>query len=120
VKHYIRIGLLAALTVVLAACQDPAPSLTFEGTSTIAGNEHSLALAVERHGDRLSGEYMVEGASGSFNGSVDGTAVIAELLPSATCSYSFAGTLTDSSLQGSFEPSDCPGGQLGTWSLARK
>lgn len=112
--------LLAGLVLVLAACQDPAPRLTFEGVSTSAGVESPLGLSIERHGDRLSGEYTVGAASGSFAGNVVGTAVTAELEPSETCVYSFTGSLSDTSLQGEFAPSDCPGGQTGTWTLTRR
>src|SRR5690606_18481856 len=115
-----NLGLLLGLVLLLAACQDPAPQLSFTGTSTIDGVDHDLQLEVERLGERLIGAYTVGVSGGSFNGTVLGSTVTAELKPSSECTYSFSGTLAESSLDGSFAPSDCPGGQTGTWSLVRR
>src|SRR5690606_39762047 len=64
---------------MLAACQNPTPQISFEGTSTVAGVGYDLRLVVDRHGDRLTGVYEVAVAGGSFSGTVDGTELTAEL-----------------------------------------
>jgi len=112
----ITLGLAFAIT----ACQSPTPTLSFVGTSTFESVSYDLTLDLQRVGDRLVGEYYVETARGDFDGTVVGTAVVAELAPSSTCSYSFEGTLTQTRLNGTFEPADCPGGQTGTWELERR
>lgn len=115
-----NLGLLLGLVLLLAACQDPAPRMSFTGTSTIDGVDRDLRLEVERLDERLIGEYTVGVSGGSFSGTVLGSAVTAVLKPSNECTYSFSGTLGESALDGSFEPSACPGGQTGTWSLVRQ
>lgn len=108
---------IIALVLLLAACQDPLPNATYEGTTTIEGEDHPLTLTVQQHGERLTGDYYVLNAHGAFNGAVDGTIVTAELQPGADCTYDFEGNLTDTSLTGSFQPSKCAGGQSGFWTL---
>jgi len=109
---------LAALVLVLAACQQGAPRLEFEGVSLIDGTEYPLTLSVSRYGERLMGEYRVKAAKGTFQGTVTDTVITAELTPGPNCTYSFEGELTETTLTGTFEPTACPGGQTGTWDLA--
>src|SRR5690606_31826619 len=101
-------------------CQSPAPTTSFSGTSTFEGVTYDLTLEFQRLGDRLMGEYHVDDVGGGFEGTVNGTAVTAELTPSSTCTYAFEGTLTETNLDGTFQPSDCPGGQTGVWELVRQ
>lgn len=108
------------LTLVMTACQSPAPTLSFSGTSTVEGVTYDLALEVQHLGDRLVGEYQVDAVEGGFEGTVNAGTVTAELTPSSTCTYAFDGTLTETSLDGTFQPSDCPGGQTGVWELTRQ
>ncbi|HLU82036.1 MAG TPA: hypothetical protein VKZ43_01430 [Trueperaceae bacterium] len=115
-----NLALLVGLVAMLAACQNPTPQISFEGTSTVAGVGYDLRLVVDRHGDRLTGVYEVAVAGGSFSGTVDGTELTAELKSSEACVYSFTGTLGETSLTGWFEPSACPSGTSGVWSLDRK
>lgn len=116
-NRYTKLLAVVGMALVLAACQDPAPRLDFVGTSQVDGVERELSLTLERHEDRLTGEYFVAEARGTFNGIVLQSAVEAELTPSSTCTYSFAGTLSEATLTGSFEPTGCLGGQAGTWAL---
>lgn len=108
---------ILALTLVLAACQDPAPRFAYAGISLTGGVEHDLTLTLERRGDRLTGDYSVDAARGAFRGTVSGTVITAELTPSPTCTYRFEGTLSDTTLTGAFEPAECPGGESGTWTV---
>lgn len=108
---------LIGLALFLAACQEPLPAFTYEGTSTIEGVDHPLILVYEQRGDVLSGEYQVGVVKGTFHGSLDGNAVAADLTPGVACTYSFEGTLSGIALIGEFEPTGCEGGQGGTWTL---
>lgn len=108
------------LTMVLAACQQPVPTLTYVGVSRTGDVERDLSLTFERRGDRLTGEYTVDAARGNFAGTASGTTVTAQLTPSPTCTYQFEGTLTDTALIGEFEVAGCPGGEGGTWELEHK
>ena len=94
--------------------------MSFSGTSTFEGVTYDLTLELQRLGDRVVGEYQVDAVGGGFEGTVNGAAVTAELTPSSTCTYAFEGTLTETNLDGTFQPSDCPGGQTGVWELVRQ
>lgn len=111
---------LISLVLLLAACQPPPPTYTFEGITSSGGVEQPLTLAYEQRGDRLTGEYRVRAAKGVFRGTLSGTRVTADLMPSADCAYAFEGTLTDTSLSGEFQPTGCDGGESGTWDLKRR
>lgn len=109
--------LILALALLLAACQEPAPSYTYAGISLTDGVERDLTLTFERRGDRLTGEYVVDAARGSFIGTAADTTVTAELTPSPACTYRFEGALTETTLTGEFAPTACPGGTGGIWTL---
>lgn len=111
---------LVVLALLLAACQDPAPTSVFEGTTTTAGIEQPLSLRYDQHGDRLVGAYQVRAATGVFRGVLNGITVTADLTPSPSCTYTFEGTLAGSTLTGAFEPTACAGGESGTWTLERQ
>ncbi len=117
VKRTAAILTLIGIALLLAACQDPPPTFTFEGASTVGGVEQPLTLTYQQRGQRLTGEYRLRATKGAFHGTLAGNQVTAALTPSPDCTYAFEGDLTNTSLTGSFEPSDCPGGQIGTWAL---
>lgn len=108
---------LVGLALLLAACQDPAPGFTFKGTTTAAGVEQPLTLDYEQRGHRLTGAYHVRAVTGTFRGTLVDSIVAAELQPAPDCIYSFEGTLEGTTLTGAYEPTDCVGGQAGTWAL---
>lgn len=112
--------LLIAIALLLAACQEPPSTFTFEGATTAGGVEQPLTLTYEQRGNRLTGEYQIRAAKGAFRGTLDGNTVTAELTPSPTCTYAFEGALTDTTLTGNYEPISCIGGQAGTWALELK
>lgn len=119
-KRVIPVLTLVLLTLLLAACQDPPPISTYEGTTSTGGIEQPLTLTYGQRGDRLTGEYLVRAAKGSFRGTQTGNDITADLSPSPTCTYTFEGTITDTTLTGEFHPTDCPGGEAGTWTLERQ
>lgn len=119
-KRAIPILTLVLLTLLLAACQDPPPTFTYEGTTSAGGVEQPLTLTYEQRGDRLTGEYQIRAATGTFRGTLDGDTIAADLTPSPTCTYTFEGALEAPNLTGSFEPTDCPGGESGTWTLEQQ
>lgn len=108
---------LLVLAVLLAACQPATPQLTYFGVSSVDGVDYGLALTISRRGDRLLGEYFVDAVRGTFAGVV-GQELAGELTPSPSCTYSFSGVLTETTLTGTFEPSGCVGGKPGVWDLA--
>ena len=114
--------LTALVVLMLAACgrtDTPVDTETWSGVATSGGVERTVTLEVERRGDRLTGEYRVNDVPGTFEGELDGTALTAELRPSADCSYALTGTLSDSLLEATYEPLDCPDGSEGVWRLNR-
>jgi hypothetical protein len=111
---------LIGLALLLAACQTPAPSLTYEGTTTIGGVAQPLTLTYQQNGQLLTGQYVVRAAAGSFDGTLTGDLITADLTPGPDCTYSFVGTLAATTLTGAFEPSACNGGDTGTWALERR
>jgi len=120
VKRAVPILTLVLLTLLLAACQDPPPTLTYEGTTSAGGVEQPLTLTYEQRGDRLTGEYQIRAATGAFRGVLDGDTITADLTPSPECTYAFEGVIADTTLTGEFQPTDCPGGEAGTWTLERQ
>ena len=108
---------LIGLMLLLAACQTPAPNLTYEGTTTIGGVAQPLTLTYQQSGQLLTGEYRVRFAAGTFNGTLTGNTVTADLTPGPDCTYSFVGTFGATTLTGEFEPSECLGGENGAWAL---
>lgn len=117
VKRAIPILTLVLLALLLAACQDPPPTFTYEGTTSAGGVEQPLTLTYEQRGDRLAGEYRIRAVTGTFRGAIAGEAITADLTPSPDCTYTFEGAIADTALTGTFQPSDCPGGEAGTWTL---
>ena len=116
-KRTTQLLTLIGLALLLAACQDPPPTFTYQGTTTTAGAAQPLTLTFEHRGERLSGEYQIRAAKGTFRGTLEGDTVTADLTPSPNCTYTFEGTIEDTSLTGAYQPADCPGGEPGTWSL---
>lgn len=108
---------LSTLALVLVACQDPPPTFTYEGTTSIAGVEQPLTLTYEQRGERLTGEYQIRATKGSFRGALDGNTITADLTPSPDCTYAFEGEIANTTLTGAFQPTNCPGGAAGTWAL---
>lgn len=117
VKRTAPLLTLIGLALLLAACQVPPPTFTYQGTTTTAGAAQPLTLTFEQRGERLLGEYQVRAAKGTFRGTLEGDTVTADLAPSPNCTYTFEGTLGDAMLTGAFEPTACPGGEPGTWAL---
>ena len=122
-KPYGRAAPFVLLTLgvlMLAACgrtDAPVDTETWSGVATSGGVERTVTLEVERRDDRLTGDYRVNDVPGTFEGELDGTSLAAELRPSGDCSYVLTGTLSDSALEATYEPLDCPGGSEGAWSL---
>ena len=120
VKRTIPILIIVLLTLLLAACQDPPPTFTYEGITITGGVEQPLSLTYEQRGERLTGEYQIRAAKGTFRGAIDADTITDDLTPSPDCTYTLEGTITDTTLTGSFQPTDCPGGEAGTWTLERQ
>lgn len=108
------------LALLLAACQDPPPTFTYEGITITGGVEQPLTLTYEQRGDRLTGEYQIRAAKGAFRGAINANTITADLTPSPDCTYTLEATITGTTLTGTFQPSDCPGGEAGTWTLERQ
>lgn len=109
------------VTLVLAACSSPQVGYdVWTGTSTVDGGAaHALRLEVRTVNGSLDGSYYVDATRGGFAGTVDGGMLVASLAPSAACTYTLTGTITRSAIDAAYTPDACPGGQTGTWSLAR-
>lgn len=112
------VGLVA---LVLAACSSQQAGYdVWTGTSTVDGGAtHALRLEVRTMHGSLDGRYYVDAARGDFAGTVDGGSLVASLAPSAACTYTLTGTITSGTIDATYTPDACPGGQSGTWSLAR-
>lgn len=122
----VSLGLLAAgLVFLMAACAVPpsAERQAWLGTTTADADTHTLAIDVTlTPTGAWSGTYTVE-RTPAFTGDVDGTLVDgnlqATLTVSPACRFELAGTVTGSSLDATFAPTECDGGSGGVWSATR-
>ena len=121
--RHLPVGLSTVLGLMLfVGCSSTGASVDiWTGTTTLdSGVSSSLRLEVRERDGLLTGSYYVDAARGDFEGEVDGDTLTASLLPSENCSYSMIGTIAGGSIEGSFSPADCPGGQSGSWNLDRQ
>ncbi len=120
-KYPVCLTIFLCLAVLLAACSTPPPLLEYQGVSTTMDATHIVTLSLREPtaAGVTSGTYYSGVARGILRGTVADTILNAELKPSPDCTYTFTGVLTETALTGSFEPSDCPGGQPGDWNLNR-
>lgn len=118
--RYASLAFLVA-TILTAGCSSTETGLeVWTGTSTLDdGTTRSLRLEVRDVEGDLVGDYDSGAAHGTFEGRVEGTSLTATLTPSATCTYALAGTASDGTIEATFEPDACPGGERGTWTLER-
>lgn len=108
------------LAAILTACSTPPPVLKYSGVSTTSDAVHEVTLALQPvTSGNIYGTYYTGVAPGTLRGTLDGTSLTAELQPSPDCTYQLSGVLTETSLTGTFELLDCPGGQPGAWDLTR-
>ena len=122
----VSLGLLAAgLVFLLAACAAPPSSerQAWVGTTTTDDGTHPLAIDVTSSPTGAwSGTYTVE-RTPAFSGDVDGTLVDgnlqATLIVSPACRFELAGTVTSTSLDATFAPTECDGAIGGVWTATR-
>lgn len=120
-KNLTRLGLAAAVAVLLAACgQAPVPPpQVWTGTTAYGGTVHPLRVDVALDGSDWSGTYTI-GSTPPFTGDVvaelvDGV-LTGQLIATSSCDFDLTGTVTEAALEAEFVPADCPGGDAGTWS----
>jgi hypothetical protein len=116
---------LFVFAVLLSACapgQGPLAPHEWQGISQNSVRTESLRLVYTQYGDAILGFYFIGSATsptGKAEGKIGDGTITMLLSPSSRCTYSFAGTITETRLIGSFVPESCTGGLAGTWDLIR-
>lgn len=116
--------LLTSALLLLAGCTTgPLAPYTWQGTGQTSYATYAVKLTYTLYGNNLIGTYYLKGAtdpSGKAEGTINNGTITMTLTPNTTCAFDFAGTITDTRLQGSFtaRPTTCAG--TGVWDLVRQ
>lgn len=117
----LKVVLVVAVLLLVTSCSSPVTPDIWNGetTNSDTGAVQGLRLEVVNRSDSWRGSYYVEAARGAFDGTNDNGVLTATLIASDTCTFELNGTVTGDALTATFEPTDCPGGNTGTWALNR-
>lgn len=121
------IVVLASVFLLLTGCTSgPLAPYVWQGTGQTTAETYAVKLMYTVYGDTLIGSYYLKGAtdpSGKAEGTITNGTITMALSPSTNCVYDFAGTVTDTRLQGSFVPRTGTCyliTQSGIWDLVRQ
>ena len=118
------IFLLGATLLALTSCTTgPLAPYEWQGTGQTSSTTYAVKLLYTLYGAQLMGSYYLQGAtdpSGKAIGTISDGTITMELSPSTTCIFDFAGTITDTRLQGSFVPRSGCYTSSGVWDLVRQ
>ena len=116
-------ALAALIMLLLSACTEaPIASQAWQGTGQTSTSSYTVELEYEMYGTSLVGHYYFDGASrpdGKAEGEIENGVVEMVLSPNLNQSWNFAGTVTDTRLQGTFVPR-VGVYSTGEWDLYRK
>ena len=120
----LRITAVLAMVALVLGCGENGPVAPHEwqGIGQTSSRTYVVRLVYTRYGSNVLGSYYLDGRTtptGKAAGRIDGELIFLDLSPSTTCNYSFAGTITETRLTGTFVPDPCPAGIPGTWDLLR-
>ena len=123
-KH-LRILGVTLLIFILSACSSTAPKKpeVWLGVTQTSASTNTVRVEFTRTGNKIFGTYRVGNAtapSGSIEGTVENGLITAVLKGSTTCHFDFAGTITETQIEGNYTPNPCPGGSAGTWTLQKQ
>jgi len=107
------------VVTLLASCASFMALHEFEGAASIDGEAHTLLFRFTSYGQLVRGSYYLDGAedaSGLAEGTISGSDLVLTLTE-GDCEFDFVGSVTTSSLDGTYMPRTDGCGSGGTWSL---